>query len=197
MNILVLNSSGRTELSVSRKLVAELVTELLAQSAEARITYRDVAAGVPCVDDLLISGLYIPQEQRTAEQRQALAFSDELVAEVQAADVLVIGTPIYNFGIPAALKAWLDQIVRAGVTFAFAENGYEGLLTGKKAYLVVTSGAVEAGSSLDHATPYLRLILGFIGITDVEIISACQLSMLGEQPISAAMDAIHHLQTVG
>ncbi|MCB2377133.1 NAD(P)H-dependent oxidoreductase [Hymenobacter sp. BT635] len=196
MNVLVVNSSGRTDQSVSRKLVAELVAELVAQHPGLRIAYRDVAAGIPCVDDVMISGLYIPQEQRTAEQRQALRLSDQLVGEVQAADILVIGAPIYNFGIPAALKAWFDQIVRAGLTFAFLENGYTGLLHGKKVYLVVTSGAVEIGSSLDHATPYLRLLLGFIGLTDVEIISAAQLSLFGELPIGAAEDVIRHIHAL-
>ncbi|PJJ60582.1 FMN-dependent NADH-azoreductase [Hymenobacter chitinivorans] len=196
MHVLVVNSSGRTALSVSRQLVAELVTELVAQQPASRITYRDVAAGLPFVDEVMISGLYIAPDEQTAEQRQALRLSDQLVAEVQAADVLVIGVPIYNFSIPAALKAWIDQIVRAGLTFAFLESGYAGLLHGKKVYLVVASGAVEVGSSLDFATPYLQGLLAFIGLTDVEVISAAQLSLLGEQPIGAAREAIRQVHSV-
>jgi FMN-dependent NADH-azoreductase len=144
----------------------------------------------------MIGGFYIPAEQRTPEQQQALAFSDLLVQELMAADVLVIGAPIYNFGIPASLKSWVDLIARAGLTFKFSEAGPEGLLVGKKAYLVVTSGGVEVGSPYDLATPYLRQVLGFVGITDVEVISADRLNLLGEQPIGTAREAIRQIQAV-
>lgn len=193
MNALVINSSGRTELSVSRKLTAELVAELAVKHPGLHITHRDVAIGLPFVNGLMISGFYVPDEQRTPEQRQALAFSDELVEELKAADVLVIGAPIYNFSIPASLKAWVDLIARAGLTFSYSEAGPKGLLTGKKAYLVVTSGGVEVGSPYDLATPYLRQALGFMGITDVVVISADRLNLLGEQPIGVAREAIQQI----
>ena len=193
MNALVIHSSGRTEQSVSRKLTAELVAALAAKNPGLHVTHRDVAAGLPFVNDLMIAGFYLPAEQRTAEHRQALAFSDELVQELQAADVLVIGAPIYNFTIPAALKAWVDLIARAGLTFRFTEAGFEGLLHGKKAYVVVTSGGVEVGSPYDLNTPYLRQVLGFMGITDVEFIDAGGLNLKGEQPITAAREAIRQL----
>ncbi|WP_046246350.1 FMN-dependent NADH-azoreductase [Hymenobacter terrenus] len=196
MNALVVNSSGRTEQSVSRKLVAELVAELSTKHPGLQTTYRDVAIGLPFVNDLMIGGFYIPDEQRTAEQRQALIWSDELVQELQAADVLVIGVPIYNFSIPASLKAWVDLIARAGLTFKFSEAGPEGLLKGKKAYLVVTSGGLPVGSPADLATPYLRQVLAFVGITDVHIISADQLNLLGEQPVGTAREAIRQIHAV-
>ncbi len=194
MNALVINSSGRTDQSVSRKLVAEVVAELTARNPGLSTTHRDVSTSLPFVNDLMISGFYVPDAARTAEQQQALAFSNQLVEELKDADVLVIGAPMYNFGIPASLKTWVDLIARAGLTFSVSERGYEGLLKGKKAYVVVTSGGVEVGSAYDLATPYLRFILGFVGITDVEFISAGQLNLLGEQPLASAREAIRQLQ---
>ncbi|WP_210518372.1 FMN-dependent NADH-azoreductase [Hymenobacter terricola] len=196
MNALVVNSSGRTELSVSRKLTAELVHQLTLNHPSLHVTQRDVSTSLPFVNDLMIGGFYIPEARRTPEQQQALAFSNQLVAELQAADVLIIGVPIYNFGIPAALKSYVDLICRAGLTFSYSEAGPKGLLVGKKAYLVVTSGGTEVGSSYDLATPYLRQLLGFLGITDVEIIGAGQLSLLGEVPLMAARAAIQQIHAV-
>lgn len=196
MNALVVNSSGRTEYSVSRQLVAELMTELEIKHPDLHVHYRDVAAGMPYVNDLMIAGFYTPVDARSADQTQALAFSDLLVQELKAADMLIIGAPIYNFSIPAALKAWIDLIARAGLTFSFSADGPMGLLHDKKAYLVVASGGVEVGSPYDMATPYLRQVLGFVGITDVEIISADQLNLLGEQPIGSAREAIQRIHAI-
>ncbi|MDH3266802.1 MAG: NAD(P)H-dependent oxidoreductase, partial [Gammaproteobacteria bacterium] len=123
---------------------------------------------------------------RDAAQREALAFSDRLVAELQHADAIVIGAPIYNFNIPAALKAWIDMIARARVTFRYTDNGPKGLLEGKKAYIVVASGGVKIGSKADFATPYLRHALAFVGITDVEFIGAEQLNSRAQEAIDAA-----------
>ncbi len=111
---------------------------------------------------------------RSDTQAAELAASDVLVAELEAADVIVIGAPIYNFNIPAVLKAWIDKVVRARVTFRYGENGSEGLLKDKKAYVVMASGGVPMGSAMDFALPYLRYILGFVGIHDVEFISAAE-----------------------
>ncbi|MDB5234673.1 MAG: hypothetical protein JWR44_1666 [Hymenobacter sp.] len=193
MNVLVVNSGGRTEASVSRQLVAELVEHLASTTPDLHFSYRDAASGLPFVNDEMIAGFFTPEPQRTAAQQQAVAFSNQLVAEVQAADVLVLGTPIYNFGLPAALKAYIDLICRAGLTFRFTETGVEGLLRGKKAYLVVSSGSTEVGSAYDFATPHLRAILGFVGITDVEIIHADQLAVLGEASLVNARLAIQGL----
>lgn len=193
MNALIVNSSGRTEMSVSRKLVDELVAELAAKHPDLHTTHRDVATDLPFVNDPMIAGFYIPVEQRTPEQAQAVAFSDQLTQELIAADVLVIGAPIYNFTVPASLKAWVDLVCRAGLTFKASPAGYEGLLHGKKAYVVVTSGGVPVGSPYDLTSSYLRQVLGFIGITDVTIIGAGQLAMLGEQPVADALTAIKAL----
>jgi len=194
MKALIINSSGRTEQSVSRKLVAELVWHLVRTTPNLAVTYRDVATGLPFVNEETITGFFTPAQLRTPAQKEALALSDRLVAEVQAADVLVFGVPIYNFGVPASLKAYIDLICRAGLTFRFTEAGVpEGLLQGKKAYLVVASGSVEVGSLYDFATPHLRLILGFLGITDIDIIHADQLATLGDASLASARHAIQAL----
>lgn len=197
MNVLVVNSSARTgQHSVSRQLVDALVQQLSSHHSDLNVTYRDAAAGIPLVDDAWAGGAYIPAEQRTSEQRQSLAFSDEVVQELIAQDVLILGSPIYNFTVPAAMKAYIDQICRAGLTFKFSENGPEGLLKGKKAYIVVASGGVEIGSPYDMATPYLRQVLGFIGITDVEVLGADRLNILGDSQVSQAREAIQKIQQV-
>ena len=126
-----------------------------------------------------------------ADTTPGLAESDTLVAELEAADVLVIGTPIYNFAIPAALKAWFDQVARPRVTFRYTEDGSVGLLGGKKAYIVVASGGVPVGSPVDFATPYIRHMLGFLGISDVEIVAADSLLSRGDEAIEAARTDIN------
>ncbi len=181
---------------MSRKLVIELVSELRTKHPNLQFNYRDVAAGLPCVNDLMIAGFYTPAAMRSSEQAESLLLSDLLVQELQAADIVIIGAPIYNFGIPASLKAWVDLIARAGLTFSFSAAGAEGLLHDKKAYLVVTSGGVEVGSPHDLATPYLRQLLGFVGITDVEVVSADQLNLWGKQPIGTAREAIRQIHAV-
>ena len=194
MQILVINSSGRGSVSVSRQLVAVLTDKLTATQPGAQVVYRDVAAGLPLVNDLAVSGLYIRDADRTPAQRESLQLSDTLVAELQGSDTVVVGMPIYNFGLPASLKAYVDLICRAGLTFSFTETGPVGLLTPKKVYVVVTSGGTEVGSAYDFATPHLRAILGFLGLTDVEFIPADQFMLHGEAPVTRAHAAIHELQ---
>jgi FMN-dependent NADH-azoreductase len=172
MHVLEITASARHDGSVSRRLVNDLVTALQDRHGRIEITRRDVAAGLPFVDAAWVGANFTPDEERSAEDRRILALSDTLVSELEAADVVVIGTPIYNFSIPASLKAWIDMVARARKTFRYTENGVEGLLKGKKAFVVVPSGGVPVGSAVDFATPYLRHALGFIGITDVEIIGA-------------------------
>jgi FMN-dependent NADH-azoreductase len=196
MEILVVNSSGRGEASVSRQLVAELTEMLSASRPEAHVTYRDVAAGLPFVDDLMISAFFTPDPMRTPAQQESLVLSNALVDEVQAADILVLGMPIYNFGIPASMKAYIDLICRTGLTFTFGEQGPVGLLHDKKVYVVVTSGGTEVGSGYDFATPHLRAILSFIGLTDVEVIAADQLMLEAASHIPQARAVIRELYAV-
>mgnify|MGYP001579417933 FL=1 len=121
-----------------------------------------------------------PAEQRNEIEQQALERSNQLTDELVEADVLVLAAPMYNFAIPSTLKAWLDHVLRAGVTFKYGETGPQGLLTGKRAYVLTARGGIYAGSSLDHQEPYLRQVLGFVGIHDVTFIHAEGLNMGGD-----------------
>jgi FMN-dependent NADH-azoreductase len=195
MNVLEVSASGRRADSVSRMLTQEIVDALESRSGKVELTRRDLSKGIPLVDEQWINANFTAEEERSDEQRDVLAQSDSLVGELQAADVIVIGSPIYNFGIPAALKAWVDMIARARLTFRYTPTGPEGLLTGKKAYVVIASGGVPVDSAVDFATPYLRQALGFVGITDVEVVAADQLNNAGDDAIDAARiriaDLIH------
>lgn len=172
MNILHIDASARFEGSISRTLTADVVAALEDRLGGARVVRRDLADGLPLIDADWVAANFTPAEERTAAQRETLALSDELVGELAAADTIVIGAPIYNFSLPAVLKAWIDLTARARLTFRYTEKGPEGLLKGKKAYVVVPSGGVPVGSPVDFATPYLRHALGFVGITEVEFIGA-------------------------
>ena len=196
--VLAVNASGRTAGSATRQLSRDLIAALDDRYGNVAVTSRDLADGVPFVDQAWIEANFTPTESRSAEQREALSYSDSLVAELQAADIVVIGAPVYNFSIPAALKAWIDMIARARLTFRYTENGPEGLLKDKKAYLVVATGGVPVGSPVDFATPYLRHALSFIGIDDVEIIAAEKLNTQAEDSMDAARARIAevvHLET--
>ena len=172
LRVLRVDASARVEGSVSRQLADRMLGELDERMPGLTVARRDLALGLPLVDAAWVNANMTDPDLRTAAQRQALAKSDELVAELMAADVLVIATPIYNFGVPASLKAWIDQVARARLTFRYTEHGPVGLLTGKKAYILVATGGTEVGSAIDFATPWLRFVLGFLGITDVEVIAA-------------------------
>ena len=172
LRVLRVDASARAEGSVSRRLADQMLDELGKRLSGLALVRRDVAPGLPLVDAAWVDANLTEPEARTAVQRQALAKSDELVGELMAADVLVIATPIYNFGVPASLKAWIDQVARARLTFHYTEYGPEGLLTGKKAYILAASGGTEVGSAIDFATPWLKFVLGFLGIADVEVIAA-------------------------
>ncbi len=164
--ILHINASGTTDGSVSRAATAQLIADM----NPARVMTRDLAATpLPQVDDTWITARMVPESDRTDADRTALALSDELIAELKAADTVVIGMPMYNFGMPAALKAWIDLIARPKVTFAYSEDGPVGLLGGKRAVVAVASGGVPVDSPVDFATPHLRQVLRFIGIEDITV----------------------------
>ena len=181
--VLKVLASPRGEASVSRQLADAVVARLGAD----RVLTRDVSAGVPVVDGAWIGAAF------GGADKTPLATSEELVAEVMAADHIVIATPIWNFGVPAALKAWVDQIARAGVTFRYTEAGPVGLMAGRKATVVISSGGTESGSAIDFATPYLRHVLGFIGITDVSVVAADRLMLDAEGSMARAHAAIDAL----
>lgn len=186
VNILTLHSSGRVDGSATRGLTGDLVRALEIRHGNVRIRTRDLADGISFVDEAWIGANFTAPEERTPSQRAALTTSDRLVAELEEADIVVIGVPIYNFGVPAALKAWVDMIARARLTFRYTDSGPEGLLKGKKAYLVVASGGVSVDSNIDFATPYMRQALKFVGITDIEVISADRINSRGEDAIDQA-----------
>ena len=193
-NILHVTASIRSGESVSRKLGNQLV-EKIGQGTDASIVTRDLAGNdLPLIDaDRFAANLTPPAERD--EKQQALAdVADALIAELQAADTLVLSLPVYNFTMPSTLKAWADLVARAGTTFRYTESGPEGLLTGKKAYVVIASGGTPIGSEIDFLTPWLRHFLGFLGITDVEIIAADGIMGIdGEQKIEAAAQTIETL----
>ena len=169
--ILHINSSERIQDSVTRQVSAELVSQLQKQSGLA-IKSRDLVKGIPFINEDWIHANFTDPEQRTEQNKQALKTSDQLVEELQAAEILVIASPIYNFSVPAVLKAWIDQVARARLTFRYTENGPEGLLKAKQAYLVMASGGVPLGSEVDYASTYLNQVMNFLGIHDVTVVDA-------------------------
>jgi len=172
-SILLLTSSPRAD-SLSTNIATEFAEKLRAQNPGKVIVHRDLVANpLPHIDDLFTAAIRKPADSRTAEEAKAVETSDELVEELLAADTLVIGTGLINFSIYSSLKAWIDNIARAGSTFKYTESGPVGLATGKKAYIVLASGGVYSqgpAAPLNHAVPYLKSVLGFIGITEVETI---------------------------
>ncbi|WP_422060017.1 FMN-dependent NADH-azoreductase [Sphingopyxis sp.] len=193
-HILRIDASARSQGSTTRSLTDHLVERLLGQSYGAKVVHRDLAATPPALlDESWVFANFTDDAERSAEQKAALASSDALIAELEAADTIVIGVPVYNFGIPAALKAWVDLIARARRTFRYTETGPEGLLTGKKAYLVVASGGVPVGSDYDFASRYMLQVLGFVGITDVTVIDAGQ-QMMDEGAVNRATATIDDLK---
>src|SRR5262249_38202957 len=154
---------------------------LLAQNPSARLVVRDLAKQpVPHLDAERFGSFLEKEESRSEKQKAVVRFSDDLIAELQAADTLVLALPMYNFGVPSQLQSWIDHVARAGVTFKYTEKGPVGLVKGKKVYVVATRGGYYAGTPLDTQTKYLRDFLAFIGIDDVEFVYAEGLA-IGEQ----------------
>ena len=192
--VLVLKSSILGDYSQSAKLIDHLQQHWQGQGAE--VTVRDLAAQpLPVLDGEIAMGLR-GGDELTARQQEMLALSDELVAELKAHDTLVIAAPMYNFSIPTQLKNWIDLVARAGVTFTYTENGPKGLVEGKRAVLVTTRGGVHKNGASDHVVPYLKTVLGFIGIDEVETVYGEALNMgpeANEQGISEAKQSIEQL----
>ena len=171
MKILQIKSSVFNGNGQSSRLADEFVARQREQHPETRLTHRDLVADpVPHLDGARAGAFFAKPEERSAEQRAVIAYSDALIDELRRADVLVLGLPMYNFGVPSQLKAWFDHIARAGVTFKYTEKGAVGLLTGKKAYVFATRGGVYGEH--DAQTEFVRQFLGFIGIANVEFVYA-------------------------
>lgn len=179
--VLIVESSARQQGSISRQLTAEFIAQWKAAHPADEVVVRDLAQeSVPHLDSDLLGGWMKPADQQNDAERAALARSNRLTEELLVADVLVLAAPMYNFGIPSTLKAWLDHVLRAGVTFKYTETGPQGLLSGKRAFVLTARGGVYAGGPLDHQEPYLRQALAFIGIHDVTFIHAEGLNMGAE-----------------
>jgi FMN-dependent NADH-azoreductase len=177
MKILQINSSARTG-SHSTRLANDIVARLKAANPGAELALRDLTKNPhPVLDEAVLGALFTPAEQRTPEQAAFVARNDELIAEVQAADVVVLGSPMYNFGVSAQLKNWIDAIARAGTTFTYTATGPEGLLKNKKVYVALARGGMHRDQPTDGQVPYLRTVLGFLGMTDVEFFYAEGLGM--------------------
>ena len=188
--VLNIQASARHDGSVTRQLSDKILTEIV---ADQTIT-RDLATGLPLLDAAWLAANFTLANDRTDVQRETLALSDSLITEIKKADTIVIGSPVYNFSVPAVLKAWIDQIARVGVTFKYTPDGPVGLLSGKRAIIVIASGGTPVGSDIDYASGYLKHIMGFIGITDVTIIAADALGNDADAKIAAANDDIKQLR---
>jgi len=170
-NILRIDASARTIGSITRDLNDQVLT-LMSNEDAINVVLRDLTSPLPQITEDWVGANFTPADERTDAQRNALELSDTLVSELRAADTVLIGLPIYNFGVPASLKAWIDMIARVGETFRYSENGPVGLLKDKRAIVTVSSGGTKVGSDIDFATGYLTHVLGFVGITDVKIVTA-------------------------
>lgn len=191
-NVLVLKSSILGEYSQSTKLIEHFVSTL----GDQTITTRDLAAdALPVLDGEIATGLR-GGDELSQRQQDAITLSDTLIEEVKANDTIVIAAPMYNFTIPTQLKNWFDLIARAGVTFTYTEQGPVGLLTGKKAIIVTTRGGMHKDSSNDHIVPYLKTILGFVGITDVEFVYGEALAMGPEMAEKGLTEAKTQLDAI-
>ena len=191
MNILQVNSSVRTEGSHSTQLAEALTARIRAANPAAVLTVRDLARTPhPVLDEATLTALFMPAGQRTAEHAARVALDDALISELAAATIVVLGVPMYNFGVPAPLKNWIDAISRAGVTFRYTATGPEGLLRGKKVYIALTRGGKYRNTPNDSQVPYLKTVLGFLGMTDIRFVYAEGLAM-GPEALESGLAAAH------
>jgi FMN-dependent NADH-azoreductase len=187
MKILQINSSVRGTASASTRLASSIVARLLRLDPKATLVVRE-ATRQPILDEVALEALFTPADARSPEQAARTAIDDATIAEVQAAEVLVIGVPMYNFGVPVQLKAWIDAIAKAGVTFRYSASGPEGLLKGKKVFVALARGGLYRDTPADSQVPYLKSVLGFLGMSDIHFIHAEGLAM-GEDVAAKAFAA--------
>ncbi len=192
MKIYQIDSSARKEGSTSRALAKKLLEKI--KSPEDEIIYRDLNEEMVFVSGLTESGMNIEKKDQTDHHKKMFELSDQLVKELKESDIIIISAPIYNYGPPATLKAWSDLAARVGETFKFKPNGRrEGLLKNKKAYLVITSGGTKLNSKEDFLTPWLKFILNFFGIEEIETINADQMALDYEKSIKEAEEQIEKI----
>lgn len=187
-SLLQINASLNGPEGLSSTLAAEYTAQWRARHPGARVRVRDLAAEpVPHIDTETFSAFGLRPDARTDAQRAAVAYSDELIAELKAADVIVLGLPMHNFSVPSVLKAYFDHVARAGVTFRYTESGPVGLLQGRRAVLVQTRGGRYRGTASDTQTPYVIGFLNFLGIADVDVVYA-EGTAMGETELQEAVD---------
>ena len=190
MKIYQIDCSARKKGSASRELAKKLLEKI--KKSEDEVIYRDLDDEMLFVAGLTESGMSIPENERTEQHKKMFELSDKLVKELKESDIIIISTPIYNFGPPATLKAWSDLAARVKSTFKYSEDGKQiGLLENKKVYLVITSGGTKIGSKEDFLTPWLIHVLNFFGIKNIQIISADQMSIDYEGSVKKAEDEIN------
>jgi FMN-dependent NADH-azoreductase len=189
MKILQINSSVRGAASESTRVASNIVARLTAANPSAQVTVRDLGTNPhPVLDGAALGALFTPADQRSADQAARVAQDDALIAEAQAADVIVIGAPMYNFSMPIQLKAWFDAVARAGVTFRYTETGPEGLLKNKKVYVATARGGIYPADA-DPQVPQIRMLLNFLGMTENEFIYSAGLAMGPEAAAKGQADA--------
>lgn len=171
-NILKIDASASGPLSVTRELTSKILEKVRAETPEGKTVTRDLSQepALPFLSPDLVAAFFTPSNERSDEQRQQLNTSDALLKELKQADTIIMGVPMYNFSVPAVLKAYIDQIARVGETFKYTDQGPVGLLEHKKALVAIATGGTPIGSSYDFVKPYLETVLGFIGITDVQFV---------------------------
>ena len=192
MKIYQIDSSARKKGSTSRALAKKLLDKIKKHGDE--VIYRDLDDEMLFVSGLTESGMKIDEKDQTEEQKKMFELSNKLVKELKESDIIIISAPIYNYGPPATLKAWSDLAARVGETFKFRSDGRrEGLLKNKKAYLVITSGGTKLNSNEDFLTPWLKFILNFFGIKDIQIICADQMALDYQKSIRDAEEQIRNI----
>ena len=194
LKLLRIDASANPGESTSRRLGDEIV-ERLRQDADIELRQRDLNHEPTFIDAAWIAANFTAADERHAAQTERLRASDELIAELQWADRILLTTPMYNFAVPATLKAWIDLVCRAGVTFRYTNSGPEGLLAKRPVDIVITSGGVPLGSPVDFVTGYLKQVFAFIGIDDVNIVGAAQMNVDADASLSAARAQIERIET--
>lgn len=195
--LLQIDSSIFSAAGQSSQLAQRFVTAWKESHPGARVIRRDLAKDpVPHLDAVVFGAFLAKPEERNPEQKAATAYSDALIAELKAADVLVLGLPLYNFGLPSTLKAWIDQVLRAGQTFRYTDKGPVGLVTGKKAYVFAARGGLYKGTPRDTQTGYIRDVLAFIGVTDVEFVYAEGLAISDQSKAASLAAARNEIDTL-
>jgi FMN-dependent NADH-azoreductase len=188
--ILRIDSSLRSEGSISRAIGDEIVNRLLARHPQANVERLDLGGGMTHIDAAWTEANFTPADRRTAQQRELLESSDQAVAQLNRADAVVLTSPIYNFSVPSSLRAWIDHVCRAGLTFRYTAEGPQGLLGDRPVYLAMASGGVAFGSPVDFASTYLRQVFRFIGIDDLRLVGAERTSSDAQGAQQAALQQL-------